>query len=143
MRPPHGTRTSFQAALAPVCEPVCRSPLRTRFSTPSFGRPRVLAARGLQLDLAVNASRQSLVPKVLECGHEGPQQAEHLFQMRSPLRACVRRRSRFGCACHSRRLCCLCWLLDAVVLRMPEMTPTKTHKRTSIPSFANLRMPKS
>ena len=63
--------------------------------------------------------------------------------MRSPLRACVRRRSRSGCASHARRLCCLSWLLDAVVLRMPELTPPKTHKRTTIPSFANLQTSKN
>ena len=37
-----------------------------------------LPLRRLQLDL-VNASRQSLVPEVLERGHEGPQQAKHFF----------------------------------------------------------------
>ena len=103
----------------------------------------LLQLRRVQLDLAVDASRQSLVPAVLEGGHESPQPAKHWLQMRSPLRACVRRRSRSGCAYHARRLCCLSRLLDAVVLRVPEMTPPKTHKRTSIPSFANLRMQKS
>ena len=65
----------------------------------------LLQVRGLQLDLAVDASRQSLIPEVLERGRERPQPAEHFFQMRSPLRACVRRRSRSGGAYHARRLC--------------------------------------
>ena len=102
--------------------------------------PRLLACvlellqlRRLQLDLAVDASRQSLVLKLLERGHERLQMAKHFFQMRSPLRACVRRRSRSGCTYHARRLCCLS-------CRMPEMTTPKTHERTSIPSSANLRI---